>query len=855
MKIFKKAKRGFTLVELVVVIAVIAILAAVSVGAYFGVTESANKSKLEQESKQFHTAIQTVALRGNADYTLDADGLRVSDIDAFELALEGSMGQDVEVLNNDPTYIAKQTIVLKTSELVKSEEGAPVVYKTFEYYTAEISGKKIAVDVVTGDFAHANSDVVINKDGADVTNSTMFFKAPSFKTHVYAYLFSGEDENVKENAPYPGVELKTFAKVLDIYAFESSSSYEKVVFSWKDAQEETIKEGNKTEDIALPAAEANTPYYENGWKALPNIVNAETTGKTVYINEWATEEKIYAYAFTYNDEKNADWPGVEMTVDTTRMDKLRSYTFDKDYYTVIFSNGTDAKHSGNIELNGLDLENNNFYNVADKIWTTIPEDAFDAPTSVGLMTKSNSWSTEIPFSSADQGKTWTLENQILVTDDEFKVRLNNDWNSTIDFSELSEEDKTMFVEASSDVNIKVVTSAYYTFTFDALTNTLDITKGEDYQGEAPFTAPLSVGLIGSFEGSNWETDVDFVSDADGKVWTLANYELKTGDLFKVRLNDVWGNYDNGNYGYDHLSENALTLFAKASGTDGNVEVIETANYTFAFNAQTNEIDAEKLEPVVPEHTHTFDNNGPTCDDETCDEPNPNYVPPHEHSFNNNGPTCDDETCNEPNPNYVTEPEVTLTIASTSTSMNINELGNSISITDSRTEGTHSYTYEVTESQDILDVDANGKITAKANGTATIKVKDASNDSIESNEITVTVSNNYRLYFMNDWKWSKVYAHIWEAGSLNTDWSNGTELTNILGQYNSPNDNAKKDVYFIDLPMGAKVLFKDAKGNPSQSKNQTEDLTSFEVGKFYYIHWKTDSSKNPIKSATLASIGL
>ena len=74
MKLVKKAKRGFTLVELVVVIAVIAILAAVSVGAYFGVTESANKSKLEQESKQFHTAIQTVALRGNADYTLNADG-------------------------------------------------------------------------------------------------------------------------------------------------------------------------------------------------------------------------------------------------------------------------------------------------------------------------------------------------------------------------------------------------------------------------------------------------------------------------------------------------------------------------------------------------------------------------------------------------------------------------------------------------------------------------------------------------------------------------------------------------------------------------------------------------------------
>ena len=62
MKLFKKAKKGFTLVELVVVIAVIAILAAVSVGAYFGVTESANKSRLEQEARQTYEGIRLISL-------------------------------------------------------------------------------------------------------------------------------------------------------------------------------------------------------------------------------------------------------------------------------------------------------------------------------------------------------------------------------------------------------------------------------------------------------------------------------------------------------------------------------------------------------------------------------------------------------------------------------------------------------------------------------------------------------------------------------------------------------------------------------------------------------------------------
>ena len=55
---FKKAiKKGFTLVELVVVIAVIAILAATSVGIYFGVTESAKKSNDQTVTNQMNKTL------------------------------------------------------------------------------------------------------------------------------------------------------------------------------------------------------------------------------------------------------------------------------------------------------------------------------------------------------------------------------------------------------------------------------------------------------------------------------------------------------------------------------------------------------------------------------------------------------------------------------------------------------------------------------------------------------------------------------------------------------------------------------------------------------------------------------
>jgi len=57
MKLFRKLKKGFTLVELVVVIAVIAILAAASVVTYIGVTNNAKKSTDAQVLQQVNNAL------------------------------------------------------------------------------------------------------------------------------------------------------------------------------------------------------------------------------------------------------------------------------------------------------------------------------------------------------------------------------------------------------------------------------------------------------------------------------------------------------------------------------------------------------------------------------------------------------------------------------------------------------------------------------------------------------------------------------------------------------------------------------------------------------------------------------
>jgi len=71
MKLLKKFKEGFTLVELVVVIAVIAILAGVSVATYVGITNNAKQSTANQEASTLKTLIMTEAVKTYDGKTYD----------------------------------------------------------------------------------------------------------------------------------------------------------------------------------------------------------------------------------------------------------------------------------------------------------------------------------------------------------------------------------------------------------------------------------------------------------------------------------------------------------------------------------------------------------------------------------------------------------------------------------------------------------------------------------------------------------------------------------------------------------------------------------------------------------------
>ena len=150
MKLFKKAKKGFTLVELVVVIAVIAILAGVSVGAYFGITESAKVSQAEQEGKAFHTALMLVANdpTNTSKATMDKNGLVVANRSALLTEISGTSGITYALYEAEPDFTAYPAVSFNNT--ISEGEGKTVIYETFTYYLDATASHQIEFTISTG---------------------------------------------------------------------------------------------------------------------------------------------------------------------------------------------------------------------------------------------------------------------------------------------------------------------------------------------------------------------------------------------------------------------------------------------------------------------------------------------------------------------------------------------------------------------------------------------------------------------------------------------------------------------------------------------------------------------------------
>ncbi len=151
LKKYKRSK-AFTLIELVVVMAVIAILAGVSVGAYFGITNNANESATEQFAKQTQDLFTIKSVSDNKKYSslddmaadfisndLDENGLDKTQVNYVMLDKGEGEAQDVLFVFNSSKWVCSVYDGRQFSELSD-------YYSSFEDMANDFAKMEILAD-------------------------------------------------------------------------------------------------------------------------------------------------------------------------------------------------------------------------------------------------------------------------------------------------------------------------------------------------------------------------------------------------------------------------------------------------------------------------------------------------------------------------------------------------------------------------------------------------------------------------------------------------------------------------------------------------------------------------------------
>ena len=242
MKLFKKIRKGFTLIELVVVIAVIAILSAVSVVSYVAITNRAKQSNDQQKVDQVNLSVQAAEISGRpatmheALEAVEADGFSVEKFKAeaknYEFGYSMSENRFIILEGEKVVYPKEMTKLSKGADIWRFTSSKENLKDGFSYYLLEdVSGE---VEVAAG------CDVGKNDDISKITYSSAATQDVVFRTNGGELSVDGvnshvEHHNLLNKAVISKVSSTTYVEhgavaVLEISADVPSVVLEKTAF-------------------------------------------------------------------------------------------------------------------------------------------------------------------------------------------------------------------------------------------------------------------------------------------------------------------------------------------------------------------------------------------------------------------------------------------------------------------------------------------------------------------------------------------------------------------------------------------------------------------------------------------------
>ena len=271
MKILKKAKKGFTIVELVIVIAVIAVLAAVLIPTFINLTAKANKAadeslvtslnkalaieEVDHDIDNMHDAVECLKKEGYLVSTLvtKSDQKLLYDLDKNRFLLEEDKDSD----KDDYEYWT----IADSYDATKQKYS---IYATDTFSTEEVSGLKVGFDA--GDCTTVKRIDYVGTGSAQ-------------KVIIRSY-----DGIVTVNAPTDVVKHYKYADALNIVAVAPSSYHEygTVGFAQMASGHFVAEDGAQVVKMHIASNDADIKVEK---KAIVDFWSKESTVTTAVVNE------------------------------------------------------------------------------------------------------------------------------------------------------------------------------------------------------------------------------------------------------------------------------------------------------------------------------------------------------------------------------------------------------------------------------------------------------------------------------------------------------------------------------------------------------------------------------------------